>query len=343
MAIALHDPELGYYATRQPLGSGGDFVTAPEISQIFGELIGLWCALMWEQMGRPDPVTIVEFGPGSGALVADLLRAAKVLPAFRRAIRLHLVEVSPVLRAIQRRRLGTAEVIWLARPEELPEGPLLVVANEFLDALPIRQLVRGCDGWGERMVALDQAGNLTLADTPESRTFSLLVPKPIRDTSRPGAVFEVCPPAVALAAMLGSRFARWPGAALFIDYGRATSAVGASLRGVSGHRPVGVLDAPGCTDLSADVDFEAFAAAAVASGAAAYGPLPQGLLLRALGAATRMEVLSARASAEQRQRLESGLERLLDPAQMGSLFKAMAVTSPGLPTPPGFETTEPMQ
>ena len=344
MAIALYDPELGYYAIRQPLGAGGDFITAPEISQIFGELIGVWCALFWEQIGRPDPMIVAELGPGSDTLAADLLRAAKALPAFRRAIRLHLVEVSPILRAAQQRRLSDADVVWLDRTEDLPDGPLIVVANEFLDALPIRQLVRGWRFWAERMVALDPDDRLVFVDGPETPVLSLLVSEELRETSPPGTIFEVCPQALALAATLGLRLSRWPGAALFIDYGRAASALGASLRAVSDHCPAAPLQAPGCTDLSAEVDFEAFAASARASGAAAYGAVPQGRFLQALGAAARLAALSARASPAERERLQSGLSRLIDPAQMGTLFKVMALTSPGLlPVPPGFDPAELMQ
>ena len=176
MAMALYDPEDGYYATRRPIGAGGDFITSPEISQIFGELIGVWCALTWQAMGRPDPVILAELGPGSGVLAADLLRAADALPEFRRALRLHLVEVSPILRAEQQRRLGMTDAVWLTRLEELPEGPLLVVANEFLDALPIRQLSRGPHEWAERMVTLDWEDRLVFADGPENPAMSLLVP-----------------------------------------------------------------------------------------------------------------------------------------------------------------------
>jgi NADH dehydrogenase [ubiquinone] 1 alpha subcomplex assembly factor 7 len=337
MAMALCDPEHGYYATRQPLGAGGDFVTAPEISQIFGELIGVWAALMWHNIGSPDRVILAELGPGSGALAADLLRGAAVVPEFRRALRLHLVEVSPILRAEQQRRLAFANPIWLERVDDLPEGPLLLVANEFLDALPIRQLVRGGRGWGERMVALDPDGRFAFVDGPESPLLSLLVPPALRDTAPPGSVYEICPPALALAAALGARLSNGPGAALFIDYGRFPSRAGASLRAVQHHQPVGALEAPGSADLSADVDFAAFAEAAVAAGAAAHGAVSQGTLLQRLGAAQRLEGLSARAAPAQRRQLESGLERLLDPAQMGTLFKAMALTSPGLPTPPGFD------
>lgn len=337
MAMALHDPELGYYATRSPIGAGGDFITAPEISQIFGELIGVWCALMWERIGRPEPVILAELGPGSGALIADLLRAAAVMPEFRRAVRLHLVEASPRLRAEQRCRLDTAEPIWLARVEDLPAGPLILVANEFLDALPVRQLVRGARHWSERGVALDPEDRLVFADGAESPILDLLIPEALHRSAAPGAVFEICPWALALAARLGGRLKCAPGAALFIDYGKFPSALGPSLRGVHCHQPVGVLERPGMADLSADVDFAAFAQAARTAGADAWGPVPQGEFLQALGASMRLAVLAARTESRARQRLESGVARLLDPAQMGSLFKAVALASPGLAPPPGFE------
>ncbi|MFZ3237780.1 MAG: SAM-dependent methyltransferase, partial [Stellaceae bacterium] len=273
MAMALYDPELGYYTTRQPIGSGGDFITAPEISQIFGELIGLWCALMWQRLGRPDRVILAELGPGSGTLAADLLRGAAVVPEFRRALRLHLVEISPILRAEQQRRLAAADPVWLKQVDDLPDGTLLLVANEFLDALPIRQLVRGARHWAERMVALDREGRFAFVDGPESQVLSLLVPPALRDTAPPGSAYEICPPALALATALGARLRDAPGAALLIDYGRFPSAAGASLRAVRHHRPVGALEAPGSADLSADVDFAAFAEAAVAAGAAVHGPV----------------------------------------------------------------------
>jgi len=343
MAMALHDPELGYYATRQPIGASGDFVTAPEISQVFGELIGLWCALVWEQIGRPDPVVLAELGPGSGALAADLLRGAAALPEFRRAIRLHFVEVSSILRAEQQRRLAMADPVWLTRVEDLPDGPLLLVANEFLDALPLRQLVRGCRHWAERLVAVDPDGRFTFADGIENPALSLLVPQTLRDAAPPGAVFEICPPALALAAMLGVRLKHRPGAALLIDYGRFPSAIGSSLGAVVRHQPVDALISPGTADLSADVDFAAFAQAARAAGAAVWGPVPQGRFLEELGAVQRLAALSARASPAQRQQLESGVERLLDPRKMGTLFKVLALTTLGLPSPPGFNRSDWMQ
>ncbi|MGA8552745.1 MAG: SAM-dependent methyltransferase [Stellaceae bacterium] len=337
MAIALHDSEFGYYATRQPLGGAGDFVTAPEISQVFGELIGLWCAAVWEEIGRPDPVIVAELGPGSGVLASDLLRAAAALPEFRRAMHLYLVETSPVLRDAQRRRLAFAEPVWVGGIDQLPAGPALIVGNEFLDALPIRQLVRGQLHWAERMVALDGVDRLVFADGPENSALSLLVPEALRGSAEPGAVFELCPAALALGAALGARLTRDSGAALLIDYGHAPSRLGASLRALSHHHPADPLASPGSADLSAHVDFAAFAEAARAAGADAYGPVPQGRLLAGLGISARLAALSGRATPTQRRQLETGVERLLDSDQMGDLFKTVALVSPRLPAPFGFE------
>lgn len=336
MALALHDPEGGYYTRRDPLGRAGDFVTAPEISQIFGELIGLWCGDFWRHIGRPDPVILAELGPGRGTLMADFLRAAATLPGFRRALDLYLVEASPALRAAQQRRLAMAEPRCVASLDALPSGPLLLVANEFLDALPVRQLVRGRAQWAERLVTLDAADRLVFADGPESAALTLLVPPSLRHQPQ-GTVVEICPAAAALAAALGERLAQQPGAALFVDYGYFPGASGPTVAAVRRHRPAAVLDDPGGADLSAHVDFAAFVAAARAAGAAVHGPLPQGRFLRALGAEARLAALAARAMPAQRALLESGLERLIDPARMGNLFKALALTSPGLPAPAGFE------
>jgi NADH dehydrogenase [ubiquinone] 1 alpha subcomplex assembly factor 7 len=335
-AMALYDRVDGYYARRLPIGAAGDFTTAPEISQIFGELVGLWCAFCWQQIGRPDPFVLAELGPGRGVLAADLLRAAAVVPEFRNAIRLHLVEASPLLRAEQQRRLAAARPVWLPRADALPAGPLLLVANEFLDALPIRQFVRTANGWAERLVTIDRGRELVFADGPESAAASLFVPEPLRRSAPPGTVVECSPMALTLAAFLGRRFAREPGAALFVDYGHFPSAPGSTLRAVRGHRPTAVLSQPGTADLTADVDFTAFAAAARAAGAAIHGPVAQGRLLAALGAEVRVAALCARASPAQRRTLESGLARLVDPAEMGERYKVMAVTSPGLPLPAGF-------
>jgi NADH dehydrogenase [ubiquinone] 1 alpha subcomplex assembly factor 7 len=335
MTMALHDPSAGYYARRQPLGAGGDFITAPEISQIFGELIGLWCADLWQRMGRPDPVIVAELGPGRGVLMADFLRAASGVPGFHQAMRLHLVEASSVLHAEQARRLGAAAPVWHADIGALPDGPLLLVANEFLDALPIRQLVRGREHWAERMVAVDADGRLCFAVGPESSALSLLVPSGHRDAP-PGMIAELCPAAATLAAAVAERLARHPGAALFIDYGYVEGMPGSTLAAIVAHRAVDLFDSPGQADLSVHVDFAAFAAAARGDGADVYGPVPQGRFLKASGAELRLATLRRKAAPEQRAGLETGLRRLIDPTEMGTLFKVLALTSPGLPAPAGF-------
>ena len=336
MAMALHDPVDGYYAQHQPIGAGGDFVTAPEISQIFGELIGLWCAETWRRLGQPDPVILAELGPGRGVLMSDLLRAAATVPEFRRAARVHLVETSAVLRAEQQQRLGRFGPVWVSGAADLPDGPVLIVANEFLDALPIRQFVRGAVHWSERLVALDDENRFVFVEGPESLAASLLVPPGQRGSAAPGTVAEVCPAALSLASALGARLAQQPGAALFSDYGYFPRAPGPTLGGFQRHQPVSILDAPGTADLSAHVDFAAFAEAGRAAGAEIHGPVAQGRFLAELGVGLRLAALRARATPSQRQALDSGVGRLLDPAEMGTLFKVIALISPGLPPPPGF-------
>jgi NADH dehydrogenase [ubiquinone] 1 alpha subcomplex assembly factor 7 len=337
MAMALYDPLDGYYARRGPIGAEGDFTTAPEISQIFGELIGLWCATLWLEIGRPDPVIVAELGPGRGTLMSDFLRAAETVPDFRRSLRVYLVEVSPVLQVEQESRLRHAQPVCVRRVEDLADGPILIIANEFLDTLPVRQFVRGASHWLERMVALDPEDRLVFVDGPESPAATLLVPEGLREQP-PGTLVEVCPTALAFSSMLGTRFARQQGAALFIDYGYFPSAPGPTIRALRRHHPVSALSAPGMADISAHVDFAAFAEAARVGGAETHGPVPQREFLAQLGAELRLAALSARATPYQRRALEAGVRRLLDPGGMGA-FKVMAVVSPGLPIPPGFATT----
>jgi NADH dehydrogenase [ubiquinone] 1 alpha subcomplex assembly factor 7 len=281
--------------------------------------------------------------------MADLLRGARAVPEFRRALRLYLVETSKVLRHEQQHRLAAAvpdiALHFADGTDSLPDGPLLLIANEFLDALPIRQFVRGRDFWAERLVALDPATEfgaeepeserLVLVEGPESPALALLVPPALR-AAPPGTVVEICPGAAALAASLGERLAQQPGMALFVDYGYFPSRPGPTLAALRRHQAASILAAPGEADLSAHVDFAAFAETVTASGAVAYGPVSQREFLLALGAEARLASLSRRASPAQRTALESGLARLIDPAQMGTLFKVLALTSPGLPPPAGF-------
>lgn len=334
MEAALGHPRYGYYTTRDPLGAGGDFVTAPEVSQMFGELIGLWCVDLWQRMESPDPFILAELGPGRGTLMADALRAGGMVPAFRRALRLHLVETSPVLRRLQAAALGPAQPSWHEDAGALPPGPMLLIANEFLDALPIRQFERSQEGWHERRIGLGEDGE-TLAFLRDP------APCAVPDRGRPpgdepGAVRETCPAALDLAGALGRRLAREGGAALFIDYGYFPSACGDTLQALRRHRFDSVLAAPGSADLTAHVDFAAIAGAAREGGARVHGPVSQAGFLRALGIELRVARLVRGATPAQAEAVVKACNRLLDPAQMGSLFKVLAVTHPDLPVPAGF-------
>jgi SAM-dependent MidA family methyltransferase len=337
MAAALGDPDFGYYATAEPFGAAGDFITAPEISQMFGELVGLWCAVVWDQMGAPDPVHLVELGPGRGTLMADALRALKGAPRFRAALRVSLIETSPALRRQQAAALSAAAPRWHDDFAAVPDGPAIIVANEFFDALPIRQLQRGPRFWHERLVDLDPAGGcFRVVPAAEPSPLAALL-GPAFDRAPVGSVAELCPPALALARAIGERIAASGGAALVIDYGYAASAPGDTLQAVRGHRRHDPLHAPGTADLTAHVDFTRLIQAARDGGAAVHGPVGQGALLRRLGIAARAERLCACAAPEQAAQIQSGLRRLIDPGEMGTLFKAVAFAHPRQGAPSGFE------
>jgi NADH dehydrogenase [ubiquinone] 1 alpha subcomplex assembly factor 7 len=332
MALALTHPTLGYYARHDPLGASGDFITAPEISQVFGELLGLWLAQAWSELGRPDPCLLVELGPGRGTLMADLLRAAGQLPGFRASLRLHLVETSERLRALQRARLAGETVEWHTELDQVPAGPMLLVANEFLDALPIHQLVATERGWVERMI--DLAGTelaFALSDQP-----SALAQKLPASKRALGQIAEVSPMRSVTAAAIGRRLAAEGGVALLIDYGAWVDVTGDTLQAVRDHAPWPVLSAPGEADLSSHVDFRALAEAACDAGAAVYGPVPQGPFLRAMGIDLRIARLLEHATAAQRRELRAALFRLTDAGAMGELFKVLVLAKPGAPPPPGF-------
>lgn len=301
-----------YYATRDPFA---DFTTAPEISQVFGEILGLWAAVTWQAMGAPDPVILAEAGPGRGTLMADALRAAERVPAFRAALRLHLVETSPRLRAVQAEHLP--QPVFHDRVDDVPDGPLLLLANEFLDALPIRQRLRHAAGESEHFV---QDGALVAVPPAEGAY----------------VVQEICEPARALAAHLGARLAAQGGAALFLDYGPAESAPGDSLQALRDGRPADPLADPGAADLTAHVDFQAFGEAARAGGGAVQGPVPQGMFLTRLGLFQRAGVLARTLPPAPGQAMIAAAQRLAEPDRMGRLFKAMAVCDPALPLLPGF-------
>ena len=331
MGEALSHPRLGYYRRAMPLGAAGDFTTAPEISQMFGELLGAWLAERWLAMGRPAPVRLVELGPGRGTLMADALRATRGVPDFHAALDLHLVETNAPLRDAQRAALADFAPSWHERFDDVPAGPLLLVANEFFDALPVRQFHRTAEGWRERMVGLGPDDTLRLALAPGPTPFASVLPD-----AAVGAEAEFSEAGRALAGAIGARLGRDGGWALIVDYGYDSSAAGSSLQAVRGHRGAGILDRPGETDLSAHVDFAALAAA---SGRPTFGPVAQGDFLRRLGIARRADALKRQANPAQGRVIDAALARLIAPDQMGTLFRVLAMGDDRSAQPAGFSDT----
>nr|WP_090268713.1 SAM-dependent methyltransferase [Thalassovita taeanensis] len=328
MTECLLHPTLGYYTTRDPFGAMGDFTTAPEISQMFGELVGLALAQSWLDQGAPAPFALAEAGPGRGTLMDDILRATRNVPGFHAAMRIYLIEASPLLRARQLTVLGRADANWIDQIDELPDLPLFFVANEFFDALPIRQFQRDGDGWRERRITA-QGNDLHFA-------LGGVAPQPalahrLADTAT-GDLVEICTAAPAMAAALGHCIQTRGGAALIIDYGDWRSQ-GDTLQALRAHEPVDPLSAPGQSDLTAHVDFEALALATPS----AYSRLtPQGLFLERLGITARAQTLADRLSGAARDSLIAAHRRLTHPEEMGTLFKTLALFPKGATPPPGF-------
>ncbi len=327
MALCLSHPEYGYYITRDPLGKAGDFTTAPEISQMFGELLGLALVQAWVEQGSPAPFILAELGPGSGQLMSDALRAASRAPGFLDAADLWLVETSPVLRTEQAKRIALVPQ-WVGSVDDLPDGPLFLLANEFFDALPIRQYRLQQKRWRETVVGLEK-GRLTLG--LKSLTDAL-------EDAPEGTIRERCPSGAAFAGTIAARIADHGGAAIIVDYGydRPTDTGGDTFQAVREHVYVDVLSHPGTADLTAHVDFGALGDAAKSMGAATSLLVTQGDLLSRLGIGARAASL-VRSAPGQIDTVEAALKRLTHPDEMGSLFKALAIYPVGAPPPPGFE------
>ncbi len=343
MALALGHPTMGYYTTRDPFGVEGDFTTAPEISQMFGELIGLWAAETWVAMGAPSHLHLVELGPGRGTLMSDALRAVSVVPAFAQAIDVHMVETSPVLAQAQQATLAHLDipVTWHGGLETIPPGPAIFIANEFFDALPVRHYVNQAGAWRERLVGLDGDYSFVFGLSREAETS-------IRVNAPEGAVIEISAVGQRVMSAIAARLAAQGGAALMIDYGYEQTSLGETLQALQGHQFVHPLDQPGEADLTTHVDFAALARAARAAGAQAHGPITQSVFLSRLGIYDRARALSRRADAAQVAQIEAALARLVSDETgimveggkvdgMGTLFKALCVTAPGMAAPAGFE------
>lgn len=334
MRLALQHPEFGYYRHGDPLGRAGDFVTAPEISQMFGELIGLWCAEMWRLMGCPSDVTLLEMGPGRGTLMQDAMRATAKIPGFHEAVTLHLLESSATLRARQEERLAPHHPVYIESLAALPPKPLIAVSNEFFDALPVRQFEKSFQGWCERCVGFAESG-LVFTLTPPDEALKLLIPQTMHDAP-PNAVYEISPAAVNAMRDVAQHVARFGGASLALDYGFVQPDGKPTLQAVRGHAYADVLKDPGEADLTALVDFGMLGRAAAAQGVTVYGPVGQGDFLRAMGIELRAEVLKRRATPEQVAAIDHALHRLTDAAEMGTLFKALAFSAKPVADMPGF-------
>src|SRR5450755_1031324 len=342
MELCLLHPQYGYYISRDPLGREGDFTTAPEVSQMFGELLGLWAASVWKAIGSPSLLRLIELGPGRGTMMADVLRALRVLPPLYQALSIHLVEINPVLREKQKSTLsGARSIAWHDNIDDVPEGPAVIFANEFFDVLPIHQVVKGETGWHERIVEIDPSGKLVfgVAQEPVPR-FEVLLP-PLARAAPVGAVFEWRPDAEIM--KIAARVRDQDGAALIIDYGHLRSDAGDTFQAIARHRFTDPLKNPGQADVTAHVDFQALARAAEGLGARVHGPVPQGEFLKRLGVETRAVTLMAKAGHEVSEDISGALKRLIGGGRggMGSMFKVLAVSEPNLTSLAGFEDETP--
>ncbi len=335
MALALAHPEDGYYIRKDPFGVQGDFTTAPEISQVFGELIGAWLVTQWVIMGKPESA-LAEIGPGRGTLMADILRATANVKGFHESISVHLMEISTTLRQKQWNTLAGkhTDILWHTGFAEIPPKPLLLVANEFFDALPIRQYLHAPDGWKERRVTLNDDDQLEFIFVPQAP------PEFLQHEPQSDRMYEHCDAGHRLMVVIANRIATYGGTGLIIDYGYEGSPFGNvggnTLQSVREHKFHDVLVDPGTADITAHVDFYNLTHAAAEGGCVIYGPVGQGELLNRLGAKERIETLCATATPSQQKTLISGLARLTAVDQMGELFKALCITDPHLPKPEGF-------
>ena len=336
MQACLQDPEHGYYRRQPAIGRAGDFVTAPEISQVFGELVGLWCAIVWQQTGSPQAVRLIELGPGRGTLMCDALRAARLVPAFRAALHLELVESNAALEPVQRATLSGEGISLHWSADILPAtGPAIVIANEFIDTLPAAQWVFRAGSWQARCVGLDAAGNLAFADGAPTANLEIFAGTP---EPGEGDIFEERTAALAdFAAKLAALGA--PVAALFIDYGHIRPSLGDTLQAVQAHRHTDPLVSPGEADLTSQVDFAAFADAMRARGLTCDGPVTQGEFLGRLGIIERASRLMAANPAKAAQ-IEADIARLMAPGGMGGRFQAIGIRSPQLAPLPALAAVD---
>jgi SAM-dependent MidA family methyltransferase len=337
MELCLMHPQHGYYVSRDPLGREGDFTTSPEVSQMFGELLGLWAASVWKSIDSPPLLRLVELGPGRGTMMADALRALRVLPPLYQTLSVHLVEINPVLREKQKSTLsGVRNIYWHDHIDEVPEGPSIILANEYFDVLPIHQVVKQKTGWHERVVELDASGKLVFGAAAEpTPRFELLLPPLVR-AAPVGAVFEWRPDSEIM--KIATRVRDQDGAALIIDYGHLRSDAGDTFQAIARHSFTDPLKAPGQADVTAHVDFQALGRAAEDLGARVHGPVTQGEFLKRIGIEQRAATLMAKATHEVSADIDGALKRLTEGGRggMGSMFKVLGISEPNLEELPGL-------
>jgi SAM-dependent MidA family methyltransferase len=343
MELCLSHPQFGYYMTRDPLGREGDFTTAPEVSQMFGELLGLWAAAVWKSMGMPNPVRLIELGPGRGTMMADMLRAIRVLPSFYQAVTVHLVEINPALIAKQKEALHgfRSGVTWHDSIADLPDGPPIILANEYFDALPVHQAIRQQHGWHERVIMLNEHDQLVFGVAPEPlHRFDVLLPPLVR-MAPVGAIFEWRPTQEIM--RLARRVQEHRGAALIVDYGHVRSDAGDTFQAISRHSFADPLRNPGQADLTAHVDFQALALGAEDANARTHGPVEQGTFLKRLGIETRASTLMGKATPQMATDIAGALRRLTGTGrgEMGALFKVLGVSHSDMTSLPGLTDIEP--
>ena len=340
MGLCLGHPKHGYYVTHDPIGASGDFTTSPEISQMFGELIGLWAAAVWRNMGAPGNIRLIELGPGRATMMADMLRAANVMREFRRLVTVDLVETSSTLVARQKQSLAIPDlsVGWHESLADVPDGPAIIVANEFFDALPINQAVKLADGWHERVIGVDDNGKLSFGLAPDPlKFFEQTMPPQVR-MAEVGSIYEWRSDNQVLE--VGRRVVRGGGAALIVDYGHVDSMVGDTFQALHGQRKADPLMGPGLADLTAHVDFQALSMAAEDIGARVHGPIDQATFLRRLGIEQRAVNLKAVAPPDKARSVDLALGRLTagGATGMGTMFKVLGLSAPAIKSLPGFET-----
>ncbi|MGY8985602.1 MAG: class I SAM-dependent methyltransferase [Sphingomonadales bacterium] len=336
MAECLANPKYGYYMTRDPFGKAGDFITSPEVTQMFGEMVGLWIVDCWQKMSYPPYFNLVELGPGRGTLMTDILSIMNSHPDTKEAVQIHLVEISPTLKEIQRKNLEKMNVTatWYDRFMDVPEGPTVIIANEFFDTLPHHQFIKMTDGWAEHSIAVDN-NKLKSIMGPPTPAFSLLNKK-IVTNAKEGDILEVCPPALYMMGDVANRLKSFGGAALIIDYGYTKPGAGDTIQAIKGHNYQSVLENPGETDITAHINFMALQEALAESEIDLHGPVTQCDFLKNLGIDYRAEQIIKANGPDVTSKVQRSLKKLIDKKEMGELFKVLGVSYGLYGEPPGF-------